>query len=159
MDERFREESEAAVEAFETLREDGDLAVMHKNFIHASGGSTDVLKVGERPHKKTTYDETLTRILEGIPLIEIAKERKLTIGTIADHVEKLIATRRLDTGTLLSLIPAKLIAALPDIHEVFEAVGTEKLAPAYGKLKGRYTYDELKLSRTLFVKEQEQEVF
>lgn len=159
MDERFREESEAAVEAFETLREDGDLAVMHKNFIHASGGSTDVLQVGERPHKKTTYDETLTRILEGIPLIEIAKERKLTIGTIADHVEKLIATRRLDTGTLLSLIPAKLIAALPDIHEVFEAVGTEKLAPAYGKLKGRYTYDELKLSRTLFVKEQEQEVF
>ena len=159
MDERFREESDAVVEAFATLKEDGDLEVMHKNFIHASGGSTEVLQEGVRVLKKTTYDETLARILEGTPLIEIAKERKLTIGTIADHVEKLIATKRLDTGTLLSLIPAKLIAALPDIHDVFEAVGTEKLAPAYGKLKGKYTYDELKLSRILFVNEQEQEVF
>ena len=155
MDERFREESEAAAEAFETLKEDGDLDIMHKNFIHASGGSVEALKEGVRVLKKTTHDETLTLILEGMPLIDIAKERKLTIGTIADHVEKLISTRRLDTATLLSLIPAKLIAALPDIHDVFEEVGTEKLAPAYGKLKGKYTYDELKLTRILFVKEQE----
>ncbi|MDB5189230.1 MAG: ATPase [Parcubacteria group bacterium] len=153
MDERLREESLAAEEAFTTLREDGDLEVMHRNFIHANGGTLEAAKDGERPIKRTTYDETLTLILEGMPLIDIAKERKLTVGTIADHAEKLIVTGRLDAAPLLSLIPARLIAALPDIHQIFEEVGTEKLAPAFSKLHGKYTYDELKLARTLFVKE------
>lgn len=155
MDERLREESLAAEEAFETLRDDGDLAAMHRNFILANGGQEAVLENGARPLKKTTYDETLVRIDDGIPLIDIAKERKLTIGTIADHAEKLIQTKRLDPGLLLSLIPARLIAALPDIHEVFETVGTEKLAPAFAKFNGKYTYDELKLARILYATEAE----
>jgi ATP-dependent DNA helicase PIF1 len=153
MDERLREESMAAEEAFDTLRDDGDLDSMHLNFIRASGGSVVASKEGERPAKRTTYDETLTRIDEGMPLIDIAKERKLTIGTIADHAEKLIATGRLEPALLLSLIPARLIAALPDIHEVFETVGTEKLAPAFSKLRGKYTYDELKLAKILYITE------
>lgn len=155
VDERLREESYAAEEAFDTLKEDGDLAVMHRNFLTANGGSLEEVAEGARPAKRTTYDETMTLIAEGMPLIAIAKERSLTIGTIADHAEKLILTNRLTPGILLSLIPAKLIAALPDIHEVFEEVGTEKLAPAYGKLRGKYSYDELKLAKILFVKEAE----
>lgn len=155
MDERLREESFAAEEAFDTLRDDGDLAIMHRNFLLANGGTLDEAKAGERPMKRTTYDETLARIEEGMPLIEIAKERKLTVGTIADHADKLIASGRLDGGTLLSLIPARLIAGLPDIHEVFERLGTEKLAPAFHTLNGKYTYDDLKLARTLFAKEAE----
>ncbi len=153
MDERLREESAAAEEAFDTLRNDGDLDLMHLNFIRASGGALVAAEAGERPQKRTTYDETLALIDEGMPLIDIAKERKLTIGTIADHAEKLIKTGRLEPGVLLSLIPARLIAALPDIHEVFETVGTEKLAPAYGKFHAKYTYDELKLAKILFIKE------
>jgi hypothetical protein len=155
MDERLREESMAAEEAFETLREDGDLLTMQQNFLRASGGSLVASEDGERMAKRTTYDETLERIRDGIPLIDIAKERKLTIGTIADHAEKLISTGRLDAPLLLSLIPARLITALPDIHEVFETVGVEKLAPAHSKLRAKYTYDELKLARILFSKEAE----
>lgn len=153
MDERLREESMAAEEAFDTLRDDGDLADMHRNFILANGGSLEEIEAGQRPAKRTTYDETLTLIEEGVPLINIAKERKLTVGTIADHAEKLISTGRLDAAALLSLIPARLIAALPDIHDVFENAGTEKLAPAFHTLNGKYTYDELKLARILFSKE------
>jgi ATP-dependent DNA helicase PIF1 len=153
MDERLREESYAAEEAFDTLREDGDLVLMHRNFLVANGGSVEAVKEGERPPKRTTYDETLTLIDEGMPLIEIAKERKLTIGTIADHAEKLIAGGRLEPALLLSLIPARLIAALPDIHAAFEDLGTEKLAPAFHKLNSKFTYDELKLARILYTSE------
>ncbi|MEK7602054.1 MAG: AAA family ATPase [Patescibacteria group bacterium] len=155
LDERLREESMAAIEAFETLREEGDLKTMHLNFIRASGGVLEASEDGERPMKRTTYDETLSLIMEGMPLIDIAKERKLTIGTIADHAEKLILKDRLDVPMLLSLIPARLITALPDIHEVFETVGVEKLAPAHAKLRAKFTYDELKLARILYVKEAE----
>ena len=157
IDERFREESMAAVEAFETLETEGDLAVMHKNFIHASGGSTEVREPGVKVVKKTTYDETLALLHSGTPLQDIAKVRNLTVGTIADHAEKLISSGRLDAATLLARIPAKLVAALPDIHATFAEMGIDKLAPVYHALNGKYTYDELKLSRVLFESAQEQE--
>jgi ATP-dependent exoDNAse (exonuclease V) alpha subunit len=153
MDERLREESLAAEEAFETLRDEGDLAAMHRNFLIASGGSERVQAPGERPAKRTTYDETLVMIDQGVPLTEIAKARKLTVGTIADHAEKLIGSGRTTSSTLLSLIPARLVAALPDIHPIFEELGTEKLAPTFHKLNGKYTYDDLKLARILYTSE------
>lgn len=159
MDERFREESDAAIEAFDTLREEGDLAIMQKNFIHASGGSLDVQEPGMKEKKKSTYDETFELLVEGIPLAEIAKVRKLTIGTVADHAEKLIEVGRLDAGLLLARIPAKLIAALPDIHSKFEELGIDKLAPVYHSLNGKYSYDDLKISRILFDATQESEVY
>lgn len=159
MDERFREESDAAVEAFDTLREEGDLAIMQKNFIHASGGSLDVKEPGVKEKKKSTYDETFELLVEGIPLAEIAKVRKLTVGTVADHAEKLIETGRLDAGLLLARIPAKLIAALPDIHSKFEELGIDKLGPVYHSLNGKYSYDDLKISRILFDATQESEVY
>jgi ATP-dependent exoDNAse (exonuclease V) alpha subunit len=159
MDERFREESDAAIEAFETLREEGDLAIMQKNFIHASGGSLDVKEPGIKEKKKSTYDETFELLVEGIPLAEIAKVRKLTVGTVADHAEKLIEVGRLDAGLLLARIPAKLIAALPDIHSKFEELGIDKLAPVYHSLNGKFSYDDLKISRILFDATQESEVY
>lgn len=159
MDERFREESDAAVEAFDTLREEGDLAIMQKNFIHASGGSLDVKEPGVKEKKKSTYDETFELLVEGIPLAEIAKVRKLTVGTVADHAEKLIETGRLDAGLLLARIPAKLIAALPDIHSKFEELGIDKLGLVYHSLNGKYSYDDLKISRILFDATQESEVY
>lgn len=159
IDERFREESDAAVEAFSTLRDEGDLQSMHKNFIQACGGSLSVIEPGLKAKKKTTYDETHELLMSGTPLTDIATVRNLTIGTIADHAEKLISSGRLDTATLLARIPAKLVASLPDIHAVFEEIGTEKLAPVYHALNGKYTYDELKLSRIFFSVAEESEVF
>jgi len=97
--------------------------------------------------------------LAGTPLLDIAKTRKLTVGTIADHAEKLMDQGLLDASTLLARIPAKLVASLPDIHEKFEEMGTEKLAPVFHALHGKFTYDELKLSRMLFESAQKSSVF
>lgn len=148
IDERFKEESYAAEEAFGQLRTEGDLETMQQQFVLASGGSLEVRSAPQK--KKTTYDETLELLLSGIPLGDIAKQRKLTLSTIADHAEKLIETERIEAAHLLSAIPARLVASLPDIHAVFEKRGTEKLAPVYHELLGKYSYDELKIARVLF---------
>lgn len=158
IDERFKEESFAAEDAFSTLREEGDLASMQKNFIISCGGTLEAT-VEEGRRKKTTYDETEALLISGMPLSEIAKERKLTVNTIADHASKLIESGRIEAATLLSAIPARLVASLPDIHAAFEKFGTEKLAPVYHELLGKYSYDELKIARILFEATEQTEVY
>ncbi len=157
IDERFYEESLAAEDAFETLAAEGDLAIMQKNFILACGGSMQSAPAGTH-RRKTTYDETQELLNSGMPLTEIAKERKLTVSTIADHAGKLIEGGKVEPATVLSAIPAKLVASLPDIHAIFVKRGTEKLAPVYHDLLGKYSYDDLKIARILF-EATEQEVY
>jgi hypothetical protein len=50
------------------------------------------------------------------------------------------------------LLPKRVRDGLPVIEVVFAKTGVEKLAPAHTKLKGAYTYDELKLARVVFTK-------
>lgn len=157
VDARLYEESLAAEAAFETLRAEGDLPVMHNNFILACGGTLNAV-TGTRAKKKTTHEETLALLASGMPLSEVAKTRKLTVSTVADHAQKLIESRRIDAALLLSAIPAKLVASLPDIHTAFEKHGSEKLAPAYHELFGKYSYDDLKIARVLFEVPSETEV-
>ena len=153
MDSEFREGSDAASEAFNELEESGERVQMERNFIRASGGTLEAAPEGRvRPMKKTTYDETLALIEQGKTLAEIAKERSLTLGTISDHAEKLVEAGRVRADALLEIIPEKLARALPAINAAFASAGTEKLAPVYGKLKGKYSYDELKLARVLYVR-------
>ncbi len=154
LDKDFRAASEAAAHTFTELDETGDREVMEQNFIRASGGSLVAAPVGERLKavKKSTHDETLALIKDGMPLADIALERKLTIGTICDHAAKLVETGRIDLGTMLDLVPAKLKTALPSIYEAFEKKGSDKLAPVRMHLKNKYSYDELTLARALFFK-------
>ena len=48
------------------------------------------------------------------------------------------------------LIPARLTKALPTIHAVFAKIGASKLAPAHAALKGKFTYDDLRIARLAF---------
>lgn len=149
-DDRFREESRVAEGAFAALAAQGELEILQQNFIRAMGGTLDALPVGERPAKRSTYDETLERLEEGMTLADIAKARSLTLGTIADHAQKLIESGRIERGALMPLLDPKLAHALPEIEEAFEKLGTEKLTPVHRRLKGKYSFDDLKIAR-LFV--------
>lgn len=155
LDHEFREGSAAAAEAFRELEESGERLEMEQNFIRACGGTLTAAPMGSRAKivKKTTHDETFERIEAGKTIAEIAKERSLTVGTISDHAEKLVESGRITTATLESIIPEKLKTALPKIYDAFTETGTEKLTPAYAKLKGKYSFDELKLARTLFLRQ------
>ena len=118
--------------------------------MRASGGVLDAAPLGERPRKKTTYDETLELFNDGEPLTGIAKKRSLTLGTIADHLDKLVAQGEIPRSSLRERLPARLQGALPTIHGAFDDKGADKLAPAHAHLKGKYSYDELKLARILY---------
>lgn len=146
-DQEFRSLSTQAALAFEALAESGELATMEKNFIKASGGTLEASESTALKVKKTTHDATYDLIKERKTLADIKALRGLTMGTIADHLEKLRQAGKITVDEIRALLPAKLIEALPTISEAFAKVGIEKLAPAHTKLKGKYTYDELKLAR------------
>ncbi|HEX5774336.1 MAG TPA: helix-turn-helix domain-containing protein [Candidatus Paceibacterota bacterium] len=150
-DGEFRALSAQAANAFAALDADGTREEMERNFIRASGGTLETIapSEGKKP-KKSTYEETLELVRAGNSVADIALTRSLTLGTIADHLEKLNASGKLDAEELEPLFPAPLKKALPKIHEVFDKTGTEKLSPAFARLKGKHSYDELKLARILY---------
>lgn len=153
LDKELHASSEAAARAFEALEVSGERELMEQNFIKASGGTLEAAPIGERPEKRTTFDETFALLEEGKSLAEIAKERNLTLGTIADHATKLVASGRITAELIESRIPARLKGALDTIYKAFDEKGTEKLTPVHGHLKGKYSFDELKLARVLYAAE------
>jgi hypothetical protein len=152
-DRQFQEASEAAEDFFNALAESGERDTMRDNFIRASGGKVEAVK-GSRKKvalgpKQNTYEETLALVTEGKSAEEIAAARSLTFGTICDHLEKLAASGRLTQEQLTSLAPKALAANLFEIRGAFESVGYDRLGPVFGKLKEKYSYDELKFARAL----------
>lgn len=150
LDKELRASSEAAVRTFEALDLTNEREVLEQNFIKACGGSLEAVALGERLEKRTTFDETFVLLEEGKSLADIAKARKLTLGTIADHVTKLVSGGRITRELVEARIPQRLKGALPSIYKAFDANGIEKLTPVHAFLKARYSFDELKLARILY---------
>ncbi|MBP7741274.1 MAG: AAA family ATPase [Candidatus Pacebacteria bacterium] len=154
VDRSFREQSEGARRAFEALDASEELVGMQERFIKASGGTVEAVEGNvARAPKKSTYDETLTLIKEGKSLGDIVATRALTFGTICDHLEKLREGGLISPEEIDALLPDTLRTALPKIRAAFGEGEDKKLAPAFGKLKGKYSYDELKLARLVILGE------
>lgn len=151
VDRAFRESSDAAIRTFDALEASGERAQLEENFILAAGGHLAVAAREEAGPKKSTYEETLALIEAGNTIEEIAMTRSLTQGTICDHLEKLLASHQIGANELEALIPAKITKALPKIRQAFDAKGLDKLAPVFAALKGKYTYDDLKLARLVIL--------
>lgn len=100
----------------------------------------------EKKNKTSTQDITRELVERKIPLTEIAGERGLTVGTIVSHLEKL---KGLDNLPDIDYIK-KPIKDFDRILEAFKDSPDGKLAPVNQKLKGRYSFDDLKVVR-LFV--------
>ena len=94
-----------------------------------------------------TIEETHRLFQQGLSLNEIATRRNLVIGTIAQHIEKL-----LETGVPLQLDGERLglsDQALKDINDAFDKVGKWALTPVFNHLKEKYSYDEIRFARIL----------
>jgi len=87
--------------------------------------------------------------MEKKSLKEIAKERKLVLTTVLDHVEKLIILKRLNYDHIAYLMDTKLEKALPTIAQAFNQCETILLSPVYNYLDGKYTFDTLRLARAM----------
>lgn len=148
-DRHFHEQSESAQAAFARL-ETEQVEAMHKNFILASGGTVAIKKTAlGKPEKKDTLQLTRELVLEGKSLKDIAKERKLVIVTILDHIDKLIILKRLSYENISHLMDTKLQKALPTIADAFVTCDSNLLSPVFNHLDGKYTFDTLRLARAL----------
>lgn len=150
---RFKQQSAAARQRFEAMSDDEHRALSER-FVRASGGDpaggvAPKPRGKKQPIKGASLDRTLALIKDGKSLADIAHERTLAKTTIVGHIEELFMQGKLDKRDVERLAPRELLDALRDIAPVFERVGSEKLAPAHAALKGRFSFDDLRLARTL----------
>ena len=161
-DAQFRSQSEAAGEQFQLLEESGERGALRDAFIKASGGTLTPRMLEGDAHtttgvrtpkvpKESTYNKTLTLLKEGMTADEVAKERSLTLGTIAGHLEKLSQDGSLTPKEVASALPPALVKVLPAIlpvmEKVFAKTKEDKLAPVFSALGGKYSFDQLTLAR------------
>lgn len=130
---------------------DSEMGEMHCSFIEKCGGTNDEEEISknikkgaeELTEKVSTYEQTRTLVEQGLSVKDIAAARGMTIGTIIAHLEKL---QKLGVGVDISHLKPK-ATDLKKIQKAFATSKDGKLAPVHRKLKGAYTYDELRLAR------------
>jgi ATP-dependent exoDNAse (exonuclease V) alpha subunit len=114
---------------------------MHAKFIQEVG------RAEQRNKATPTHIVTKKLLSEGKDVIKIAQERALTKSTILSHLEKLNETG--ESEVFAHLKPKE--EELGEIAVAITESGGEKLSPVYKILKGKYTYEKLRLAR-LFIK-------
>ncbi|MDQ5949764.1 MAG: ATP-dependent helicase, partial [Patescibacteria group bacterium] len=152
IDEKFKMASEEAEEGFEKLSKE-DIEKMHRNFISASGGvMREVADKSEKQQFKKAHTTEITLALwkEGQTLDQIAKTRKLKKETILSHVEELLEKKKIAKDELSRLVTSALSKKIERIVQEFNSLDTHKLTEVFESLKGKYSYDEIRLAR-LFV--------
>jgi hypothetical protein len=130
---------------------ESEMREMHAEFIKKCGGTNDEAEIAQNKvrttesleEKVSTYEQTRTLVEQGLSLKEIAETRGMTVGTIIAHLEKL---QKLSRGVDLSYLKPKAVD-LKKIQKAFATSKDGKLAPVHRKLRGAYTYEELRLAR------------
>ncbi len=152
-DTAFRELSDDAETAFASLDQD-EVESMQRDFLLSIGGNEKGgVGVSNKTQKVSTFEETRQLALDGHSLEEMAEKRKLTVGTILTHLERLIEEDALDAhADLAHLMPG--VEAMAKMEAVFKKVqeteGKMPLSSARSLLKDAYSFDELRIGR-LFV--------
>ena len=90
---------------------------------------------------------------KGMSVDDITKERGLTSGTIFSHLEDSVKAGKLGTEEVIHLIPKRLQKDLQIIHDAFHYLDTDRLTPIFDYFKGEYSYDDLRLARMVYKKE------
>lgn len=136
------------------LEQFGDIFIkIIKDFAEENNISSITIsgKVGEEREvvvkmvKPQFYVKTKELLQKKIPIERIAKHQNLAVGTVVNHLEKIV-----DSGERLDLEYLKLPKdRFEGMKAGFEKCGDEKLKPVFDYLKGKYSYDELKLVRVL----------
>jgi DNA-dependent RNA polymerase auxiliary subunit epsilon len=134
--------------------DDEALQKMYDAHILDCGGIIDKVEIArhkvytkDKEEKTPTKEKTRRLIVGADSLEDIATQRGLKLVTIIGHIEQLK-----QDGVEMDI---ERFNTIPDgdfevIADMFEQVGSQSLVPAFKKLKGKYSYDDLKLAR-LFV--------
>jgi hypothetical protein len=156
-DKQFHTDSETAEDTFMAMS-DEELTALHTQFVVGSGGKMpdhDVAIVAgkravkERIKKLSTFEETKNRWEAGLGIKAIAKERAISPGTIAEHLEKMVDAGDLKKDDLVRAIEEldETGTAIASIKEAIAEHGDEKLKPLYEATGERYGYELIRLVR------------
>jgi transposase-like protein len=148
----FLASSVSAGEAFAHMSA-RELQDMHDNFIRACGGTLEKGRARVSKKKLPTHEVTRELLMQKLTPQQIAKTRGVTVGTVIEHLEKLLRKGLIDieadcahfkpTGARFE----KIRDAFAEIHSYSDAL---QLAPARAMLGDTYNFEELRLAR-LFI--------
>lgn len=113
-----------------------------QDFAHQHDVSNTPTQLSPSTLKIRSCIET-KRLLDTMSIKEAAEARALTVGTIIAHIEELLRAGE-EIHIREELLPAD---ASLEITQAFTALQTEQLTPVFQYLKGKYSYDILKLGR------------
>lgn len=151
-DNEFRAQSAKVREMLQAI-DPKELQAMHLNFIRACGGNPAGgvwAQAGKKKPPGSTLDATLALLQSGKTIREIAKARRLAASTISSHIFALHAAGRIGRDEVIQLCSPALQRALAPIHAAFTKLGAERLTPVFETLRGKYSYDDLRLARMLY---------
>ena len=141
----FRTRSTQAEQAI-TKYDDRELEKLHEKFLTERGGSItelDEVEAEEMSIKVPSHDRTKEMLKEGLSIIEIAESRSLSVDTIIGHIEKLLELK--EEVELKHTLPPKKTTDM--IKKAFKELDTRKLTPVYEHLKGKCSYQDIRLVR------------
>ncbi len=149
----FKKNSAAARKRFEAMS-DEEHKELSDAFVRASGGNPEGGVVPKKRAKGArmkgaSLEKTLELIKDGQGIAAIAKARELAPTTIVGHIEELYIQGKLDRRDVERITPKHVLEGLRDIAETIERLGSETLAPVHAALKGKFSFDDLRLARTL----------
>lgn len=154
-DRELRAVSSAAREAFAAMPP-AELEGLQKKFAKALGGQwlseaeVEQARAGRPAAKRATkaadrYADTLAALREKKSLVEVAKARSLTTETIVRHIEVLAKGGKALRADYAHLLPPP--SVIDEIREALAGVEDDRLAPVFYKLKGRHSYETIRLAR------------
>lgn len=155
VDESMRQNSEEAEETFGDLTED-ELQKMHDNFILANGGKLEASAyvadgIKEKKLKVDTVEETY-KLWQKMGPKEISLERKLTLNTIMDHIQKIAQKPIFDVSkgmleSLNGMLDTKALKAIQKgISSISDPEKAKSLKYVFEVLKHKYSYEEIRVA-------------
>ncbi|MEO6589587.1 MAG: AAA family ATPase [Pyrinomonadaceae bacterium] len=152
----FRLASDNAEVAFDAMDE-GELESMHRNFVVASGGTieskprhiADLLDdVSLYTKKKKGSGSLVTKesVKQKKNISEIVKESGFTEGTIIRHIEDLLRKGELSKSDI-AYMKKGIEKEVDQICKAFIATKDNKLKPVFEQLKGKSSYETIRIAR------------
>lgn len=141
----FRKRSDQAENAIAKYTE-AQLSSLHEKFLTEKGGTITELEeeeVEELQAKVASHTKTQDMLLAGLTVIDIAEQRELSVDTIIGHIEKLLELK--EKVELAHTLPSK--KDVDKIKKAFKELDTRKLTPVYEHLKGKHSYQNIRLVR------------
>ncbi len=141
----FRTKSEQAENAMAKYSKK-QLEELQEKFLTESGGTIAELEDNEAEEiqeKIPSHIKTQEMLNEKLSIAEIAKQRNLSVDTIIGHIEKLVEMKQ--KVELKYVLPAK--KDKDKILKTFKELKTHKLTPVFEQLKGKYSYQEIRIVR------------